>query len=323
MGKPQKFNAARIKACLLFPRLIISTAIIMICFMPIPANSASAGGQWAECNRLLEKKEYSKVDELLKEWKKTSPDDPEWYVCSSNVLYAQAEGLVIQAGKGGPDALKLTDPSTGKEVGFLGSGYEPQKMEEAIKILQEGAGRFPLRLDIHFGLAHICQENGDFNCQYDAIVNALRIVKNNPGKMLWMENKPLPDTENKFVPRSMHGYASYYWSLENDEGDKRFLKIVQLGLEYYPDNLFLLNDLGVYWAIKGEWTKALDNFKKSSEVNPEDSLVLNNVAECYIKTGDVKNALVYLRKVVSLNNNPEQVEVAREKLAQYEKSDVK
>ena len=67
--------------------------------------------------------EYAPVQKFLKDKKTSLAKDPEYFVVLLNYVIAKGENSGIVAAQGTPEPgdIQLTDPDTGKVIGFMGS----------------------------------------------------------------------------------------------------------------------------------------------------------------------------------------------------------
>lgn len=70
----------------------------------------------------------------------------------------------------------------------------------------------------------------------------------------------------------------------------------QKGLEIAPDDINLINSLGVCFGIMGNLDRAKQEFKKAMTLNPNDPMVIYNMGLVYQIEGDIDKAIIYLRK---------------------------
>ncbi len=103
---------------------------------------------------LFAKNDTVKTRQLLAEWEKANPNDPDLYTRAINFYFANSkeESLSIDQVQTGKQSLQLTD-STGKVSGYLNSdrGYRSDQLVPAINYIDKGIVRFPNRLDMRFG----------------------------------------------------------------------------------------------------------------------------------------------------------------------------
>jgi len=73
----------------------------------------------------------------------------------------------------------------------------------------------------------------------------------------------------------------------------------QKGLEIEPDNINLINSLGVCYCVMGKLAMAKLEFEKAMKINPDELIVIYNIGLLYQIEGDIDQAIVYLEKAHS------------------------
>jgi len=70
-------------------------------------------------------------------------------------------------------------------------------------------------------------------------------------------------------------------------------QIGELTLKYYPNKVQILSTTAVVNMINKNYEKALDYLKKAEQLNPEDCIVLNNIAYIYKMKDENDNEIKY------------------------------
>lgn len=92
------------------------------------------------------------------------------------------------------------------------------------------------------------------------------------------------------------------------------------GIEIEPDNINLINSLGVCYAVMGDLDKAQLEFDKALELNPEELMVIYNIARIYQIKKDTDKAITLLRKAHDIDPDVFEVELLLGQLL-FQKSD--
>ncbi|MBU1194338.1 MAG: hypothetical protein KKE62_02640 [Proteobacteria bacterium] len=87
------------------------------------------------------------------------------------------------------------------------------------------------------------------------------------------------------------------------------IKEYQTGLEIRPNDINLINSLGVCYGVMGELDKALEQFKKAMEINPNEIMVIYNMGLLSKINMDTDKAIVYLRKAHGISSQVFEVEL--------------
>ena len=103
----------------------------------------------------------------------------------------------------------------------------------------------------------------------------------------------------------------------NISGDRLFqlnrykmaLDEYQKGLEIEPDNINLINSLGVCLGVMGKLDKAKLEFDKAMKINPNEVMVIYNIGLLYQIEEDIDKAVIYLRKAHGIDSTVFEVEL--------------
>ena len=103
----------------------------------------------------------------------------------------------------------------------------------------------------------------------------------------------------------------------NISGDRLFqlnrykmaLDEYQKGLEIEPDNINLINSLGVCFGVMGKLDKAKLEFDKAMKINSNEVMVIYNIGLLYQIEEDIDKAVIYLRKAHGIDSAVFEVEL--------------
>ena len=122
------------------------------------------------------------------------------------------------------------------------------------------------------------------------------------------------------MPDKLHSYSLYYGEKENDEDDKRMLKIATLSAEQFPNHPYALNDVAVYYSINKDYAKTREWLEKAHQADPKDGLVMYNLGYACEKLGDTKSAQKWYEESLKSPMNDDYAPKAKEALAKLRKS---
>ncbi len=174
------------------------------------------------------------------------------------------EGLTI--------VREVIDSQVDRSVDFypLGASMLAGKLrfDEAIKILDDGYEKFPERVDLLF-LKAVNLEKAD---RFKDCVATLKLV---------ISKEP--------EHAAAHNYLGYMYAEKGvNLEDAEFH--VKKALEIKPDDGYYLDSLGWIYFRQGNYKKALETLLKANEQVPNESVVLEHLAETYEVLGDLKKA---------------------------------
>jgi tetratricopeptide (TPR) repeat protein len=102
-------------------------------------------------------------------------------------------------------------------------------------------------------------------------------------------------------------------SLLNDMG-----KIASAVLKYYPDHIESLSNLSVVYLLQKEYEKALEILLRAEKINPEDYIILSNIAQAYKLKGDSVNSIKYYKLTIKYGDDQAK-QFAKEQIQTLEK----
>ncbi len=144
-------------------------------------------------------------------------------------------------------------------VMFMTVRYDQALLNQALAKIDEGIARYPNRLDMRFGKAYILSRNKDWDGYTNEMVKAIQQAKVNNNQWLW----------------------------EGNADDKKLLanvrKISNELLKLYPNNVQSINNIATSYAMGGDYTNGLKYFLQAEKINPQDPVILLNIANVYKK----------------------------------------
>jgi len=245
-----------------------------------------------------------KQESVLKQWMKKSPNDPELYVSRFNyhVNRSRTETLSITTDQRSEEALELQD-STGATAGFMGSivSYNPDEVKKALDVIEQGIAKHPKRLDMRFGKLFLLKEDQQYEKMTDELINTIDYAKTKHD-WLWKDGKPAPDGERFFLG-NVQAYIGYIYETGNDDLLPLMRRISEAVVKYYPDNVESLSNIAITHLLKNEYDLAIPYLLRAEKADPTDTIVLNNLAETYKRSGKNAEAKSYYQKMIKHGND--------------------
>lgn len=240
-------------------------------------------------------------ERFLEHTRNTEVDNPEWYVSAANFYYSKSDSYVNISTKP-PEAgdVALTESPSGQVAGSISAAPpNADDVSTAVEILRRGLQRFPDRLDMRFGLAHILQSARDADKEIVVLEETAQYAATHATQLRWMHDGDLPSPAEQFIPETLQSYAKYYFDQEDPAGSAYALAISALSMRFYPKHPYAYNSLAVYWYTKNDLTKALAYLRQAHDRDPNDPLVLYNLANISRELGDAPEARRYFELVLA------------------------
>ena len=259
----------------------------------------------------MQEKDSASVKNIIGEWEKLYPQDAQICALYSNLytLRAEKEVVIISAEKPEDEEVFVTVDSTGKEYYMYSKlDVDMEWIDKSIDVLGKGVEKHPDRLDLWFGKAYMVMsfyEDDDFIAVLSDILKRSVANKNN---WLWTFDEKVGDGQAELFS-TFQGYFSEVFEQNLNLADR----IADLVLEFYPNNVIFLNDKAVIAYTAGDIDGALENFLKVHKIDPEDPVIINNIAYTYELKKDKAKALEYY-KLLSKTTDPQYKKIAEKVL---------
>lgn len=269
--------------------------IITLLVLTAISNFVFGQTNYEKFKKFFKDDDTTKINNLLTEWEKSNPNDPELYTSAFNYYFANSKQEIISLEKEqrSKESFQLTD-TTGSVAGYINSNlaYNPDKLNKAFNYINKGIQKFPNRLDIRFGKCYVLGQIGDYEKFTTEIINAIEYSNTIKNNWQWTENKKLDDAEN-FMLGSVQEYLKQLYDTENDNLLENMKRIGDVVMKYYPNNIEILSTTAVANMLTKNYDKAIVYLKQAEKLNPKDFIVLNNIAQGYKLKGDKVNAIKY------------------------------
>lgn len=217
----------------------------------------SASDYVGDFERLKADVPAKKMESHLADWRKREADNPDAWILSANWFFEQASAVTISTKKPEAGDLALVDPKTGETKGSIGTGeFDAVMTNHAAGFLREAITRWPNRLDLHCGLAHMMQESGQWEAEMAALRALAQAARTHAGKLRWCHDEALEVSDQEFLAKQLHSSALVQFRKETAEGDTHFREIAQLIIEACPGQAQGHNDLAVFHGLSQNWAAA-------------------------------------------------------------------
>jgi tetratricopeptide (TPR) repeat protein len=174
--------------------------------------------------------------------------------------------------------------------------------------------RDPSRLDFYLRLARLYQGMGNFEAQYSTLADALQYADRHPLKLKWEGGQTLPLPGGEFIPPILQGFMTHYFKQHKVESDEKALRLARLGVTFFPDHPYAYNCMAAYYFDKQDWPRTLKSLLLANVKAPRDSLVVRNIGNTLLTMGKFREAKIFYRRVVDLNNDEKNVAAAKTRL---------
>lgn len=246
----------------------------------------------ADYQKLIHDVPSEQMEKHLADWRTREPDNPDAWIHSANWFFNQSRVTEMDIG-GKPlpaDTFVLEevdgkiiarDAKTKRKLGQVNSTtrYEEKAARTAITLLRDAVKRWPQRLDIHCGIAHILTELGALGEVRDALTLMTTQARELRGKLRWCHDEVLGKSEEVFLAEKLQGFALQMFDRQTGPADHIFFQIATLMATELPALPHGFNNLAVYHGLQKDWPAAQKALEQAAIVAPDDALVWANLGD--------------------------------------------
>jgi tetratricopeptide (TPR) repeat protein len=234
-------------------------------------------GQGANSERwqkLIDSKKYVEAKALCTTWTKSKSDAQkvEGFKCLANVVLCTASTLRLEG-----------DDSGG---GFLGAGYDPGAVDEAVAYLNKALAIAPQDLSIHAGRLHTYQLASRLDDMTAALDESCTTYKGKNPLDLWLQ---------------------YVAELDGERQYKAALKFLAVLDKHYPGSHDVIGDIGAMHMALGNLSEARDFLQRAVNLAPEDPIDNWNMGRVNHYLGNAQEADRWYRKAMGLKWDTDEV----------------
>jgi tetratricopeptide (TPR) repeat protein len=242
---------------------------------------------------------------VLTEWNSANPKDAELYTSYFNYHFMKSKQEILAMSTNEPngESLVLKD-SLNQIAGFLRNTthFDQKELDKGINKIDEGIKLYPNRLDMRFGKIYVLGEVSDWKNFTSEIQKTIEYSAKNENNWSWTNNEKYDGGEKEFL-LDIQTYQLQLYNTGNDNLLKNMGEIANTVLKFYPNHIESLSSLSITYLLTGEYDKGIEPLLRAEKINPEDYIVLSNIAQGYKLKGDKKKAIEYYEKTVEFGDD--------------------
>lgn len=274
-------------------------------FLALATIGLNAQQKWYDkYKKLLNDSDTVALKDCICQWEKAEPKSPDviaaWY--NYYIKRAMTEVLNLSTVKpvDGTQYFELQNDTTKETTGYLygQTEYNDKLMQAAYAKIDEGIKEFPDRIDLPFGKVHMLLKQGLYDDALSELSKVIERSKVNHNQWLWTLNKPITDGK-EFLIDTMQDYFNQLIDIQDN---KPAYELNEMMLAAYPEDIRIRSNKASLLGMKGNYAEALPLFASIHKDAPEDDIVAFNLAICYEKTGDKKNAIANYQPLANSKN---------------------
>lgn len=270
-------------------------------------NAASAQDFGADFYAAFQAGDTLKQKEILDRWHASPQADAEYYAAAFNYYVSRAERQMLEMGdtpRNEESLMILSDSlSSDEPVGYIyeTTFYDPALMQRAYAAVREGIARYPERLDLRFGMIYMYGQTQDWETFTAEIVQTVNYGARIQNAWTWSLNEKLVDPK-EFMLSSIQDYQMQLFDYAGENGPGNMKRIAEAILKHYPDEVVSLSNLGIALLNEFDNKGALKQFEKAHMIDPNDVIVIANLAYTWKELGDKQKAIDYYRLMGQLGD---------------------
>ena len=263
---------------------------LAITFIALATGTLNAQQEWFDkYKKLLNNGDTIALKDCICRWEKAEPNSPDVIAAWYNYYVKRAMEEVL--------SLSTVKPADGEQ--YLELQNDTNKlMQAAYAKIDEGIRKYPDRIDLPFGKVHMLLKQGLYDDALSQLSKVIERSKTNRNQWLWTLNKPFADGK-EFLIDTMQDYFNQLLDINDN---KPAYELNEMVLAAYPEDIRLRSNKASLLAMKGNYAEALPLFASIHKDAPEDDIVAFNLAICYEKTGDKKNAIANYQPLANSKN---------------------
>ena len=225
-------------------------------------------------------KDMVNAEKVLREWDLYDANDAELYVAYFNFYTVKS----IESKS--TDSIKKYSP-------------------KALEFITEGIDRFPTRFDMRVAKIYMLDELKDYNSFTSEVIKMIEASVNNKGDWKGEDFTLIENAEDMF-----HGAVLDFQGILFEKEDtslfKDIMKISEVMQKHYPNHNQSRITMSTLYIAQKEYDKSLKTLLDAEKIEPENAILLYNIAYVYSEKGDKANAKKYYELTVANTKEKEE-----------------
>lgn len=218
------------------------------------------------------------LKELLVSWEKTNPDDPELYSSYFNFYFNKSNQI-------------KNDYTRSKTL-----------IDNAFEYINKGIEKYPNRLDMRFGKIHVLSLQMNWDEFTNEIIDAIEYSNKIEYNWIWANNQPKENSKTFFL-NSIQKYIVKLYGTGNDSLLVNMRNISNKILEFDPNHIQSLSNISTTYLVTKQYDKAINILLNAEKINPNDYVIVSNIALGYKLKGDKQKAIEYYKKIIEYGDD--------------------
>jgi tetratricopeptide (TPR) repeat protein len=190
----------------------------------------------------------------------------------------EAHKCLANADLCGHDLVSIQGDDKG---GALGSGYQPEAAEKALKHLNAALKLAPQDLSIHQGRLHILEATGRYQYMLNALDESCDLYHGKDGLEAWL------------------AYSSELADLGQVEYGLQFMRVLE---RHFPNSPDVIANIGAFLSMQGKSAEAIPYLEKAATLAPNDPIHAWDLGRAYDRENQIALADRWYKKGLALES---------------------
>ena len=242
---------------------------------------------------LLNRNDFLALESHLQDWIDSDPSNPEVYIGFFNYFLRldSQSGIAIQK-----------DYLTNQYVLGSKTSFNELNVLSALEYIDRGLKIAPDRLDMYFGKIHVLQQISDYSNQSLALCEVLERSGINDNKWFWADNTPIPEGKAFFL-NNIQDYFITWYNVGSNASLAALLQSSSKEIDIYPNEVYGYNNAALYYLRNKKYEPAIEKLIQAEIIDPNDYIVLSNIAHCYLEIHHNDKAKEYFQRLLEFPND--------------------
>ncbi len=246
---------------------------------------------------------------ILKKWKRSSPDNAEMMMSQLSYYFniARKESFLIKENDKSNSYASTTN--NGASGGFVSSGIATTESTIDFELIKEGLDWIDRaiaihndRIDVRLAKADAYAEIADWKNFGETVVEIVRQSYRNANEWQNEGDRTITDSESYFFLTIQDCQLKLF----EQQLDVAYTEMIRIGvtmLQFYPDHIESMSNIAIGYMNRDNYPMALKYLLEAEVIAPEDSVILVNIANCYLASANKSKAITYYKKALPFSES--------------------